>query len=517
MSNSPYQILEVLGQGSFSRTYSAFNSKTHQSVIIKELIFGKIDNWKTLELFEREANILKNLNHPNIPKMLDYYEVKESNGRVHLVTEKVDGVTLLRRLKEGWRPEESEVRAILKQLLNILQYLHALNPPVIHRDLKPSNMVIDEALQVHLIDFGAVQATLKPTGQGGSTIVGTYGYMAPEQFSGRAIPASDIYALGVTMIHLLSGTPPADIAQQGLSLNFKPLLNCSPQLITLIEKMVEPIPEQRYSDVKSVLQALSDLNTCLQSSAAQTTKTLSSNHEKAVVTHESKKPTKKRTPSGTLKLKKQTRSDAQFASQSIDRVQIERAGDTLTVKLGKPDPSTAPPNPPKPESTTITKEAPTWLKTSGALVGLLFLSNLFIGSVILWSVLTMALGGGLFYLVTHPDLMQRNVFALNLLGDQNVELEFTPEDFKVIKIKKNSQEVFEGKTNKITQVIPQTNDNGRTGYLIIGERGGRRVTFHSVLNFTEEDLLLDDLFDYFSDVLPDERLQWIFRNSGRTF
>ncbi len=110
-------------------------------------------------------------------------------------------------------------------------YLHQLNPPVLHRDIKPSNLILGEDEQVYLVDFGAVQDSAVKEG-GTFTVVGTYGYTAIEQFGGRAVTASDLYALGATLIHLLTGIAPADLPQKDLRIHFSDKVSISASFVS---------------------------------------------------------------------------------------------------------------------------------------------------------------------------------------------------------------------------------------------------------------------------------------------
>ena len=112
-------------------------------------------------------------------------------------------------------------------LLGVLGYLHTLNPPVVHRDIKPDNVIRGEDGRLWVVDFGAVR-DFSTTMGGGSTVVGTYGYMAPEQFRGQAIPASDIYAVAATMLHLMTGRSPHELPQEKLKVVFRPMVQAPP-------------------------------------------------------------------------------------------------------------------------------------------------------------------------------------------------------------------------------------------------------------------------------------------------
>ncbi|CBJ26153.1 protein kinase domain [Ectocarpus siliculosus] len=165
-------------------------------------------NWKQLDLFQREAKVLKGLRHPGIPRYLDCFEEEsEERGKTFLLVQQLaPGRTLEQMVEDGWRPTEAEVRRIAERVLEILVYLHGLRPAIVHRDLKPENIVIEGGSsggRVFLVDFGGVQGAV--TDKPSSTVIGTYGYMSPEQFRGEAVAESDLYALGGTVLFLLSG------------------------------------------------------------------------------------------------------------------------------------------------------------------------------------------------------------------------------------------------------------------------------------------------------------------------
>lgn len=264
--NERYEIEEILGQGGFATTYLAVDTETQQKCAIKCLSFRKIEEWKTWELFEREAKILKNLDHPQIPKYIDFFSVETEEGiELYLVQEYVEGKSLAQLVREGKYFSEQEVIEIGLEVSNILEYLHSFSPPIIHRDIKPSNIILTQFPSregagvglVYLIDFGAVREKMisdYSTVGGGSTIVGTYGYMPFEQFEGQAVPASDIFSLGITMIHLLSGKEPIAIDKKGKTLNYHPHVNISRSFIAVLNKMIAREYKRRYQNASQVIK-----------------------------------------------------------------------------------------------------------------------------------------------------------------------------------------------------------------------------------------------------------------------
>jgi hypothetical protein len=248
-----YTIQEVLGRGSNGVTYKATRSADGKTVAIKALSLRSMQNWKQLELFEREAQTLESLAHPGIPQYLDYFEQDTAQDRgFYLVQELAEGKSLADLIQSGWHADEAEVTRIAKEILGILQYLSSRRPSVIHRDLKPENIVLEGGKtggRLFLVDFGGVQAAAFGEGAGslGSTIIGTYGYMAPEQFRGSAQPASDLYGLGGVLLYLLSGKAPHQFPQNRLRVEFEDLIEVGPQLSKLLEGLLEPIIEDRLT------------------------------------------------------------------------------------------------------------------------------------------------------------------------------------------------------------------------------------------------------------------------------
>lgn len=255
-----YVIHKQLGDRATQQTFLALDQQTHNSVVVKLLFFNQHLNWETFKLFEREAKTLQALSHPSIPQYLDYFEIDENDSKgFALVQSYIDAPSLEAQIKSGRLFSEDELRQLAKGILEILNYLHTLHPPIIHRDLKPSNILLSnrsghQVGDVYLVDFGSVQAAASP--QGTITVVGTYGYMPPEQFGGRSVPASDLYSLGATIIYLATGQHPADLPQKDLRIDFKNAVELSPQLTRWLEKMTQPSLEKRFSSASEALAAL---------------------------------------------------------------------------------------------------------------------------------------------------------------------------------------------------------------------------------------------------------------------
>src|SRR6476469_5393061 len=166
-------------------------AETPQPVVVKLLAFHRQLQWEQWQLFEREAQILQQLNHPRVPRCHAQFSLEPEAGVswCGLVQDYIPGTSLQQLLDQGHHFKEAEIRHIATAALAILADLHALSPPVLHRDLKTSNLILTADQQIYLVDFGAAQNQAIATG-GSFTVVGTYGYTPLEQFGGRAVPAS---------------------------------------------------------------------------------------------------------------------------------------------------------------------------------------------------------------------------------------------------------------------------------------------------------------------------------------
>ncbi|MEM9541517.1 MAG: serine/threonine-protein kinase [Cyanobacteria bacterium P01_E01_bin.42] len=252
-----YQVVSLLGQGSTGSTYKAIDLFHSQTIAIKVVSLYQVRDWKILELFEREAKVLASLEHPAIPKYLDYFYLDTpEDRRFYLIRELVEGNSLAVKIKAGWYPIEMETKDIAQQILKILTYLHGLEPPVIHRDIKPENIIYTADRKVFLVDFGGVQEVYRKTLSHSGTFVGTIGYMSPEQFRGKAIFASDLYALGMTLLYLLARHSPEDLPQMRMKIDFRSHVKISQKFANWLEKTIEPAIEDRFSSAGEALQEL---------------------------------------------------------------------------------------------------------------------------------------------------------------------------------------------------------------------------------------------------------------------
>jgi eukaryotic-like serine/threonine-protein kinase len=252
-----YQLLEVLGQGGLGITYRAHDVVQNQFVAVKVVSLRQMKDWKILELLNREAQVLQSIDHPAIPRYIDSFEIDTSDNRAfYLVQAIAPGQPLSQWITQGWRPNEDEVQRIAVQLLEILIYLQSLNPAIIHRDLKPQNIIRDRNGKLFLVDFGAVQDTFRHTVTGGSTVVGTFGYMAPEQFRGQATLSTDLYALGATLVFLLTGIDPAELSEDHLNINFRQHIQPSHRFADWLDGLLVPAQEERIPNADAALSIL---------------------------------------------------------------------------------------------------------------------------------------------------------------------------------------------------------------------------------------------------------------------
>ncbi|AFZ02772.1 serine/threonine protein kinase [Calothrix sp. PCC 6303] len=259
--NERYEVVSELGRQTGRRTLLATDLQTQQQVVVKVLYLGQDFDWQDLKLFQRESETLKTLEHSQIPRYLDYFEFETSDDKgFGLVQTYVGAKSLEEQLQAGRRFSESEIKELAISLLEILNYLHQRQPAIIHRDIKPSNILLSNRSgnsvgEVYLVDFGSVQNIAAQEG-GTITVVGTYGYMPPEQFGGRTKPASDLYSLGATLIYVMTGLHPTELPQQDLRIKFPQAGYISRKFADWLEWMTEPSLEQRFTSAQIALDAI---------------------------------------------------------------------------------------------------------------------------------------------------------------------------------------------------------------------------------------------------------------------
>jgi serine/threonine protein kinase len=272
-----YQALELIGQGGFGRTFLAIDQATGAGeaeskeakpafCVIKQLLPRAIglDSAQAAQLFRRETELLMELGqHPQIPQLLNHIESEES---LYLIQEYIAGRNLEVILAQEQPFSESQIWELLADILPVLEFVH--DRQVIHRDIKPENILRPAAgTKLVLVDFGASKYTTETVLARTGTVIGSAGYVAPEQAMGKAMFASDLYSLGVTCLHLLTGLHPFDlysVSQDAWVWRQYLPQSISSQLRQVLDKLVQRAVNQRYQTAAAVLQDLRPANSTVR-------------------------------------------------------------------------------------------------------------------------------------------------------------------------------------------------------------------------------------------------------------
>jgi len=238
------RIKRQIAFGGFSAVYEA-EEGPGETVVMKELVVSKFDNEEARDkvntLFNREAELLAQLDHPQIVKLRDHFA---EDGRKYMVLEHISGRTLRELIRHGGALPQDRVIQIGLQLAGILLYLHGRVPPVVHRDFTPDNLVLKNDGTIVLIDFGAANEFLK---EATGTLIGKQGYMAPEQIKGKAEPLSDLYSLGGTLYYMLTAQDPEALTPCIIADD-----NVQPELKELITKLTQLARSERAQSANQV-------------------------------------------------------------------------------------------------------------------------------------------------------------------------------------------------------------------------------------------------------------------------
>ena len=254
-----YEVLREVGRGGMSVVYLAMDKRLNKQWAIKEFRKDKDDASKqvALKALLDEANLMKKLDHPTLPRIVD---IIDDNQNVYVVMDYIEGESLNKVLDAyGAQPQEAVIEWA-KQLSDVLDYLHTQNPPVIYRDMKPANIMLKPDGTVRLIDFG-IAREYKEGKEGDTEAIGTRGYAAPEQFGGRGQTdaRTDIYSLGVTLYHLVTGKNPAEPPYE-----IYPIRHWNASLSSgfewLIQKCTQLNPSDRYQSCAEVTYVLENLS-----------------------------------------------------------------------------------------------------------------------------------------------------------------------------------------------------------------------------------------------------------------
>ncbi|MDX2241369.1 MAG: serine/threonine-protein kinase [Leptolyngbyaceae cyanobacterium bins.302] len=261
-----YEILKILGRGGFGITFLARDvSLPGQPLCVIKQLCPKVSDATALnrakQRFEQEAKTLAKLgSHAQIPMLLDYFELE---GEFYLVQEFVRGFTLAKEIRRNGPFSEAEVKQFLWEFLPLLQYIH--DKRVIHRDIKPTNLIrCKDDGRLVLIDFGAVKEIVSQVDeasvkQSSTQFVGTVGFAPPEQLASRPVYSSDIYALGITCLYLLSGKSPLEFDYEFASgeVRWRDLIQVGDVLANVLNKMLRITPQERFKSATDVVKVLS--------------------------------------------------------------------------------------------------------------------------------------------------------------------------------------------------------------------------------------------------------------------
>ena len=253
-----YKILNKIGQGGMSVVYLAMNERANKQWAIKEVRKDGVQNFEVVKQgLIAETEMLKKLSHPNLPSIID---VIDGDGTFLIVMDYIEGRHLESVVKEYGAQSQEDVIEWAKQLCDVLSYLHSRKPPIIYRDMKPSNVMLKPDGKVMLIDFGTARE-FKENSVADTTCLGTQGYTAPEQYGGhgQTDTRTDIYCLGATLYHLLTGHNPSEPPYE-----MYPIRYWNPELSSGLEEIIlkctQKNPDDRYQNCGELLYALEHYN-----------------------------------------------------------------------------------------------------------------------------------------------------------------------------------------------------------------------------------------------------------------
>jgi tetratricopeptide (TPR) repeat protein len=242
-----YRLVRETGRAAGAVTYLAEDLVTRREVAVTELDWAK-GNRAALAQLEHEMRALGALSHPSIPRQLELVAPSADIAPPYVVNELVAGESFADLVAAGWSADESQAKQIARQLLLVLLYLHSSQPPILHRHLRPEDIIRRQDGQLYVLGFGG-----DPQHSSGDR-----GFMAPEQFRGTALPASDLHAVGALLVFLLARRAPSQIPQKGLRADFRSVIQLSAAFAGWLDKLLEPDPELRFRTAREALDALYD-------------------------------------------------------------------------------------------------------------------------------------------------------------------------------------------------------------------------------------------------------------------
>lgn len=250
-----YEILKLIGQGGMSKVYLAMDKRLNKQWAVKEIVKKAKDknNEIIIQSAIAEANMIKRLDHPSLPRIVDIIEYEDF---IYVIMDYIEGEPLSKILEEYGAQPQDLVIDWAKQICEVLDYLHTCSPPIIYRDMKPANVMLRPDGNLKLIDFG-IAREYKEQNLADTVSLGTKGYAAPEQFGGKGQtdPRTDVYCLGVTLYHLVTGQNPCEPPYE-----MYPIRHWNPQLSGGLERIIQKCtqlnPDDRYQSCAELLYAL---------------------------------------------------------------------------------------------------------------------------------------------------------------------------------------------------------------------------------------------------------------------
>lgn len=250
-----YEIIKLIGKGGMSKVYLALDKRLNKQWAIKE-IEKKAHDKNHMVVFQSaiaEANMIKSLDHPALPRIVD---IIDNDNIIYIIMDYIEGGPLSEVLSiNGAQPQE-QVIEWAKELCDVLEYLHTRKPAIIYRDMKPANIMLKPNGSLSLIDFG-IAREYKEQNLADTACLGTRGYAAPEQFGGKGQTdaRTDIYSLGVTLYHLVTGQNPSEAPYE-----LYPIRHFNPELSSGLEEIIQKCtklnPDERYQSCSELMYAL---------------------------------------------------------------------------------------------------------------------------------------------------------------------------------------------------------------------------------------------------------------------
>jgi serine/threonine protein kinase len=245
-----YEIIKVLGRGGMSTVYLTKDKRLNKYWAVKEVN----NSFRNQIDLLAEPNILKQLNHSGIPKIIDIFN---ENDNLYIVEDYIEGKNLEQYIKMNANISDNTILSIASELCEILEYLHGLNPPIIYRDLKPQNIIISKGQQVTLVDFG-ISRVYKANQNMDTVAMGTKGYAAPEQYGiNQSDIRSDIYGLGAVMFFIVNKRSPNSTDEPIQDESYRPEI--SKEIRDIIKRCTQIVPEYRYESVNNLKRYIDSL------------------------------------------------------------------------------------------------------------------------------------------------------------------------------------------------------------------------------------------------------------------